>query len=203
MCSKRSPTSEWAPAVDRSPLSISLEQGSVETNMDTTTLLEQRAAKDEFFATSHQSPLARDQQQDFSGLDYYAPNPDLVFTLPVEPADGSEVEVRTSDGGVRTYGRAGTVSFEVDGRPASLTLYSTGHAGWFVPFRDATSGGETYGAGRYLDIEPNGDSTVTIDFNRAYNPFCAYDDAYSCPLPPEENWLTVPIEAGEKNYDAT
>lgn len=172
----------------------------VETDMDTTTLLQQRKAKDEFFATDHQSPLGHGHRHGFEGLVYYEPNPDLVFTLPVEPADGSDVRVQTSDGAERVYKRLGTVSFTVADQETSLTLYSTGHPGLFVPFRDATSGKETYGAGRYLDVEPNGDGTVTIDFNLAYNPFCAYDDAYSCPLPPVENWLTVAIEAGEKTF---
>jgi uncharacterized protein (DUF1684 family) len=92
------------------------------------------------------------------------------------------------------------VSFEVRGEAVSLALYDSGHPGYFLPFRDATSGKASYGAGRYLDIEPNSDGTVTIDFNLAYNPFCAYNDAYSCPLPPTENWLQVPIEAGEKDF---
>ena len=168
--------------------------------MDTTHLLHHRKAKDEFFATDNNSPLGHAHRHGFEGLDYFDPNPDLVFTLPFEPADGAEVRVQTSDGAARSYVRLGTVSFDVQGEPTTLTLYSTGHPGLFVPFRDATSGKDTYGAGRYLDIEPNGDGTVTIDFNYAYNPFCAYDDAYSCPLPPAENWLTVPIEAGEKNF---
>ena len=168
--------------------------------MDTTSLVEQREAKDEFFATSHESPLDHLTQAGFKGLRYYEPNPDLVFTLPLEPGDGSEVRVQTSDGQERLYGRAGTVTFEVDGDTAKLTLYSTGHAGFFIPFRDATSGNDTYGAGRYLDIEPNHDGTVTIDFNLAYNPFCTYNEAYSCPLPPMDNWLQVRIEAGELDY---
>ena len=84
-----------------------------------------------------------------------------------------------------------------------MTLYTTeGSHGFFLPFRDATSGSETYGAGRYLDIDPDEDGTVTIDFNMAYNPFCVYSEAYSCPLPPTENWLDVPITAGEKDFAA-
>ena len=107
----------------------------------------------------------------------------------------------TTTGEVRAYRRSGKVSFEVDGEPATLTLYTTPHGnGWFVPFRDATSGTETYGAGRYLDLERTGDGSVMLDFNLAYNPYCAYDQRYSCPLPPVENWLQVPIRAGERNY---
>lgn len=168
--------------------------------MDTRALFEFREGKDHFFGTAHESPLPHEARHDFEGLDYYGPNPDLVFTLDVEPGDDSEVKVGTSDGSERTYKRAGTVRFEVNGEPAQLTLYSTGHPGYFLPFRDSTSGKATYGAGRYLDLEPNDDGTVTVDFNYAYNPTCAYDEAYSCPLPPTENWLRVPIEAGEKNF---
>ncbi len=169
--------------------------------MDTEQLLEQRRAKDDFFRTSHHSPLAHDDRHGFEGLDYFAPDPDLVFNLEVEPGDGSEVQFPTSDDRVKTYRKAGRVSFEVDGDTAELTLYDTGHPGYFIPFRDKTSGDSTYGAGRYLDIDPNDDGTVTIDFNLAYNPSCVYSDDYSCPLPPIENWLQVPIEAGEKMYE--
>lgn len=159
-----------------------------------------RRSKDEFFARSHQSPLAHGDQHGFAGLRYFEPNPDLVFELPVEAGDGAELTVETSDGQQRTYRRAGMVEFEVDGEAVSLALYDSGHPGFFVPFRDATSGKETYGAGRYLDIRPSEDGTITLDFNYAYNPFCAYDPAYSCPLPPVENWLAVPIRAGELDY---
>lgn len=174
---------------------------SVRPFMDTHALLEFREAKDDFFGHSHESPLGHDARQDFDGLDYYEPNPDLVFRLSLETGDASEVRVGTSDGAERTYRRAGVVHFDVNGEAVQLTLYSTGHPGYFLPFRDATSGGTTYGAGRYLDIEPNRDGTVTLDFNYAYNPTCAYDEAYSCPLPPAENWLRVPIEAGETNFE--
>jgi uncharacterized protein (DUF1684 family) len=168
--------------------------------MDTRPLLEFREAKDHFYGNALESPLSHETRHDFGGLDYYDPNPDLVFRLPVEPGDDSEVRVGTSDGAERTYRRVGTVHFVVNGEATRLTLYSTGHPGYFLPFRDSTSGRGTYGAGRYLDIEPNEDGTVTVDFNYAYNPTCAYDDAYSCPLPPVENWLPVPIEAGEKDF---
>lgn len=169
--------------------------------MNTVELLEFREAKDDFFRTSHDSPLTHADQRDFKGLNYYEPNPDLVFTLRVEPGDGSEVSFETSDNRVKTYHKAGTVQFEVDGEQAKLTLYQTGHPGYFVPFRDKTSGEETYGAGRYLDLDADDDGTVTIDFNLAYNPSCVYSEGYSCPIPPIENWLQVPIEAGEKNFE--
>ena len=114
--------------------------------------------------------------------------------------DGSEIRVPTSDEREKVYTTHGKVAFEVDGEPVQLTLYDTGHPGLFIPFRDTTSGQTTYGAGRYLDIAHNDDGTVTIDFNLAYNPSCVYSDGWSCPIPPMNNWLPVPIEAGEKMY---
>jgi len=171
--------------------------------MDTQELADFRRNKDEFFRTSHHSPLGHGDRSEFSGLDYFEPNPDLVFTVPVEPGDGSEVRFHTTDGVEKVYNNAGRVSFEVGGEEVALTLYDTGHPGYFLPFRDATSGKATYGAGRYLDLEPDDDGTVTIDFNLAYNPSCVYGEGFSCPLPPVENWLPVPIEAGEKNYPPT
>jgi uncharacterized protein (DUF1684 family) len=168
--------------------------------MDPNELAEYRKAKDEYFRTSHDSPLGRGDRSGFDGLDYFAPRQDLVFTVPIHPGDGSEVWVQTSDEAERVYRNAGTVELTVDGEPVTLALYDTGHTGLFVPFRDGTSGVTTYGAGRYLDLEPNEDGTVTIDFNLAYNPSCVYSDGWSCPIPPPENWLSVPIEAGEKMY---
>lgn len=164
-------------------------------------LIEYRQAKDEFFRTSHQSPLDHHDRHQFRGLEYFELREDLIFTVPLEPGDSSQVRIPTSDGAEKIYRRAGRVRFEVEGSPVVLTVYDTGHPGFFLPFRDVTSGKNTYGAGRYLDIEPNEDGTLTIDFNYAYNPSCVYSDGYSCPLPPTENWLRVPIQAGEKMYE--
>lgn len=169
-------------------------------HMEDSGLLEHRREKDDYMGSEH-SPLGHTARHGFEGLEYYEPNEDLVFSLRVVEGDHSRVRVQTSDGQERDYERAGTVSFKVGEKEVTLTLYATGHPGYFVPFRDATSGKETYGAGRYLDVEPDQDGTVTINFNYAYNPFCAYNDAYSCPLPPVENWLPVPIEAGELSWD--
>ena len=169
--------------------------------MSNQALLEHRAAKDVFFRTSNQSPLAHHDQDRFQSLDYFEPRPELVFTVPMEPGDESEIRIPTSDEREKVYKRAGKVRFDVDGSPAELTVFDTGHPGYFIPFRDSTSGNSTYGAGRYLDIEPNEDGTLTIDFNYAYNPSCVYSDGYSCPIPPVENWLQIPIEAGEKMYE--
>ncbi|MDH3500030.1 MAG: DUF1684 domain-containing protein [Acidimicrobiia bacterium] len=160
-----------------------------------------RRDKDAFFGDSRQSLIPHGGRLDWRGLSYFEPLADLVFDLPIDPGDGSELSVQMSDGQIRAYRRAGHITFEVEGDRVRLTLLEMdGHDRLFVPFRDSTSGKETYGAGRYLDVTPRGDGTVTTDFNYAYNPYCAYDDAYSCPLPPAENRLRVPIRAGERSY---
>jgi uncharacterized protein (DUF1684 family) len=163
------------------------------------TLAEFRKQKDHYLGSAPDSPIG--DATGFDGLDYYEENPSLALELELIPGDGSDVRVQTSDGQERVYTREAHISFEIDGAEVSLTLYGTNHNdGYFLPFRDATSGKETYGAGRFMDIEPAAEGKVRVDFNLAYNPYCAYDDGYSCPLPPAENWLTVPIPAGEKTY---
>ena len=169
--------------------------------MSTTQILEFRANKDELFGGSHQSPIPHEDRHDWGGLNYFEPNEALSLTLPIAEGDESTLSVQTSDGQERVYRRVGRVTFEVEGETATLTLLGTdGQPGLFLPFRDSTSGKGSYGAGRYLDLEANDDGTVDVDFNYAYNPYCAYSEAYSCPLPPVENWLQVPIRAGEADY---
>ncbi len=169
--------------------------------MSTSELLEFRANKDEFLGGSHQSPIPHEDRHHWEGLNYFEPNEALSLRLELTEGDGSTLSTQTSDGQERTYKRLGQVSFEVQGAPATLTVLQTeGGGDLFLPFRDSTSGNDSYGAGRYLDLELNEDGTVTVDFNYAYNPYCAYSDAYSCPLPPVENWLQVPIQAGEASY---
>ena len=159
-----------------------------------------RRRKDQFFRHDPHSPLTPEQQELFKGLTYYPENPALRFELEIEPFEEQEpVAMQTSTGDVAGYIRWGRIHFEVDGQPAELTVYAaTGGGGFFLPFMDATSGDETYSAGRYLEIEPLSDGRFLVDFNMAYNPYCAYNERWSCPIPPEENRLTVPIRAGEK-----
>jgi uncharacterized protein (DUF1684 family) len=111
--------------------------------------------------------------------------------------------MQTSTGDTQVFLPAARASFAIDGKQHTITLYrgeNSGPLDYFVPFRDATSGRETYGAGRYLDVSADRFGRVVLDFNDAYNPYCAYNEQWSCPLPPAENWLTVPIEAGEKSF---
>jgi uncharacterized protein (DUF1684 family) len=165
---------------------------------------------DQFMGFHPQSPLSADQRGDFSSLTYFEENEALVLNVMIDRLPDTEpmIDMETSTGEQRPYRRWGNFSFTVDGEAASLTIYSDAHGQeFFMPFRDATSGKETYGAGRYLDnhrpgMVDLGNGRFQIDFNYAYNPYCAYNSGYSCPLPPRENWLTVPIQAGEKNFDS-
>jgi uncharacterized protein (DUF1684 family) len=164
-----------------------------------------RAQKDDYYASGLHSPIPIEGRAAFTGLPYFPVNEDLVFDDRVlEPYAGdepSDFQIPTSDGKLRPAHRAGVLSFDLDGQPRRLTAYTfDGGDGesLFVPFLDATSGTETYGAGRYLDIEPEDDGTYTLDFNLAYHPSCVYDPRFSCPLTPAENRLPVRIEAGER-----
>jgi len=167
--------------------------------MSTSHLLQFRRQKDDFFKDSEQSPLPAVQRADFTGLVYFPPNEDLAFEIELEHVEPTEVEISTTSGDERTYLRVATATFAIDGQDATVALYSNGHEGLFLPFRDATSGKETYGAGRYVDVRPGENGAAIIDFNYAYAPFCAYSENYSCALPPVENWLDVPLRAGERN----
>ena len=169
-------------------------------------LLEFRSEKDEFFALDPDSPLTPEQRREFRGLAYFPEDPSLRIDaeLDTDVNRDEEIVMQMTTGGVQTYRRAGVVGFEVDGRTARITLYeSEGMEALFVPFRDATSGTETYGAGRYLEVDPPADGRVVVDFNIAYNPYCCYNESWSCPIPPRENWLDVPIRAGEKEFPGT
>ena len=171
--------------------------------MDHMSLHEMREDKDVFFRDHPMSPLTPEQKRTFTGLRYFPENPALQLTLALDTDVPDDVIVmQTSTGDDQRYLRAGRVSFAVDGQDVTLTLYQSEQGGdLFVPFRDATSAHETYGAGRYFETHAAHDGTVTLDFNLAYNPYCAYNDAWSCPLPPAENWLPVPIRAGELAFD--
>ena len=165
-----------------------------------------RAEKDAFFKSAPGSPIPRDERDAFAGLPYYPVEEDLVFEgLTPEPYAGTEpttFQIPTSDNKLRPARRAGVFTFELAGEPRRLTAYELEGAHsdgrLFLPFLDATSGSETYGAGRYLDLEPDEDGTYAIDFNLAYHPSCVYAPIFSCPLTPAENRLPIRIEAGER-----
>ena len=124
----------------------------------------------------------------------------------LEHEEKEQLTVATSTEGEREYLRWGEFQFTLDGEQVTIQAYKSdpNEDRLWVPFRDATNGDETYGAGRYLDLEREEhhtkDGEWILDFNEAYNPTCAYNDRYECPLPPTENWLDAPIKAGEQKY---
>ena len=163
-------------------------------------LTEFRAEKDKFFASHPQSPLLPEQKKEFTGLNYFPENPALRLEVSVEEfTEKDPIAMQTSTGDVQTYTRFGRFKFDVDGAEAALTVYAGPH-GFFLPFVDSLAGEETYGAGRYLEPEPIEDGVFLVDFNLAYNPYCAYNDLFSCPLTPAENRVKVAVRAGEKVY---
>jgi uncharacterized protein (DUF1684 family) len=161
-------------------------------------LADQREEKDYHFRHDPYSPIPWEEREGFTGLVYYPPSIDLRLTLPLDRESAEPIQFQTSTGDVRHYNRIGTIAFSVEGTATTLALYEGEPGEFFLPFRDATSGTETYGAGRYLEPIEIERGTFLVDFNLAYNPYCAYSEDYSCPLPPIENWLKVPIRAGEK-----
>jgi uncharacterized protein len=159
-----------------------------------------REEKDQFFKSHPQSPLTREQKRAFSGLAYFPEDPALRIEAVVEEfPDKEAIEMQTSTGDVQHYTRWGHFSFTVADQPAQLTIYASDN-GFFLPFVDSLAGKETYPAGRYLEPEEQGDGSFLIDFNLAYNPYCAYNEMWSCPLTPFENRVKVPIRAGEKVF---
>lgn len=170
-------------------------------------LKRQRKEKDLFFGTHPQSPIPGPEQRDFRGLSYFPPDPGYRFVLDLhESREKDTIEIGDTAGQTRRLWRWGELRFRIDGRDCALQAYKAdpdeGHL--FVPFRDKTSGDETYPAGRYMDLEPalhrTAEGKWVVDFNEAYNPWCAYSKDYACPFVPPENRLDVPVRAGEKRY---
>ena len=159
-----------------------------------------REEKDAFFQRHPQSPLSPDQKRGFTGLNYFPENDALRLEVTVEPLnDQQPMQMQTSTGGVQSYIRYGRFHFQVEGQEAELNIYQNEN-GFFLPFVDSLAGKETYPAGRYLEPEPLPDKRFFVDFNLAYNPYCAYNEMWSCPITPPENRLKIPIHAGEKLF---
>ena len=161
-----------------------------------------RKLKDDFFKTDHQSPLDSNEQKNFTGLKYYPEDPSLRYELLLDNVKEPEpIIMATSTGDEQDYMHVGQIRFKVKGQEAILQVYVSVDGGeYFIPFVDATAPSETYGAGRYLEPGDLGGGKLRVDFNLAYNPYCAYNDRWSCPVPPRANRIAVRIEAGEKKY---
>ena len=165
-------------------------------------LVTDRELKDLDFSGPN-SIVPLDRQSWMVPLRYYDPN--VSYRVPAQLKMGEEqpiFEIPTSTGQFRTMQRVGTLEFMLLGKPmqlAALVELPTQNSGYlFVPFRDETSGTETYGGGRYLDLPNTPTGIYDLDFNRAYHPFCYFNEEYECPFPPPENRLSIPVRAGER-----
>lgn len=165
-----------------------------------------RDDRDALFATHPQSAIEPERRAAFGGLDYFDHDPGWRFEVDVEPRTPAEIELAHSGKGNTGFTEFGRVSLYVGESRCTLSVYwLAGYGGGiFLPFRDATSGNETYGGGRYLidtakgaDLGHRG-RTVVLDFNYAYHPSCVHSSSWSCPLAPPANRLEVPVRAGER-----
>jgi hypothetical protein len=171
-------------------------------------LVEFRTRRDALFATHPQSPIPADDRAGFAGLRYFPPADEAIIEVDMRERPG-RIEIDTGGpDGVMRYERVGVL--DTPWGPLSLWWIAAYGGGLYLPFRDATCGTETYGGGRYLTdtvkgtfgrgVQLLGAGRVRLDFNYAYNPSCAYDSRWACPLAPPENWLTAPVRAGELTY---
>lgn len=163
-----------------------------------------RAAKDEAFRLSDQSPIPAADRLTFAGLEYFPIDP--AFSVPANltedrSAEPVVIELATSSNTIDRLARVGTISFRLGDRTHALTAFAAAADGLdrlFVPFGDLTNRVETYGGGRYLNLTRTPTGLYDLDFNMAYNPNCVFDARWTCPLPPPENRLPIAIRAGER-----
>jgi uncharacterized protein (DUF1684 family) len=161
-----------------------------------------RAAKDDAFRKQANQPVPPDKVSEFLPLKYFPPDPDYSVPAALTPStERIVVQMPTSGGKIRNQRRVGTLEFTLKGQPLTLPAYVEEGADLnrlFVPFSDMTSGTETYSAGRYLELDRTASGVYTIDFNKAYNPWCYYNPDFDCPYPPRDSRLPLPIRAGER-----
>jgi len=174
------------------------------TEITNARLVGYRERRDHFFAHDPGTPIGPEQLARFDGLDYYPENPALVLEVALEttgPGIGERIDLATADGRTKPFVRAGRVAFAAEGQPVTLSVFKDVERGkYFLPFRDGGAGTETYAVGRYLDPRARPDGTLVVDFNYAYNPYCAYSEGWSCPIPPAENVIAAPIRGGERAF---
>lgn len=188
-------------------LSLAACQNDESTSMDTAPfaqLQQLRDEKDAAFRNDPQSPLPLEERESFKGLNYYEPDSAYIVDARFEASASTDTFLmQTTSDDVRNAIKAGTFVFTVNGQEGRLAAYQfvgSKHQSYFVPFKDATNRSETYPTGRYLDIDIVEGGKYVLDFNLAYNPYCAYNENYSCPLVPAENELPFAIKAGERSW---
>ena len=170
-------------------------------------ILSERAVKDSLFAIAGKSPMPATELKDFHGLHYYDVDPQLRFEGPIIPVENAPIDtILGSKGDKRPAQKFGYFKFDYQGKFYQLAVYrmlsrKPGFEDYlFLGFFDVNSGESTYGGGRYIDLTLNPQNHYTVDFNLAYNPYCAYGGDYSCAVPPLENKLDFALNAGEKSW---
>jgi len=168
-----------------------------------------RLEKDKVFKFEAESPFTTSEQRNFTGLKYFPPDESYRVEAEIERVDSPEIiQLATTIGKTEYYREYAILHFPLEDRMIDLMSYQSievltddeNSRELFVPFYDETNGDETYGGGRYIDLLIPEGEYLTIDFNYAYNPYCIYNDRYSCPVPPSSNRIPLSINAGEKNY---
>ncbi len=165
-------------------------------------VLKIRRDKDEAFKNGEESPIK--DKSAFQGLKYYSFNKDYIVDFVLERAEKAKtVELKMTDGTTEKLILFGKLKGEIGGFTLSLLLYQHEDGNFFLPFKDKTAPTETYGGGRFLDLPLTNvkNNRLRVDFNLAYNPYCAYNEDFACPIPPAENTLPIRIEAGEKIFN--
>ncbi|MEN9997376.1 MAG: hypothetical protein RI922_366 [Bacteroidota bacterium] len=179
---------------------------SFNAQTDEDSLIELRIVRMGEMIDSSSHILNAEEQKSFEGLQFFKVDSSFRVTAKFTKEVGKKFEMPTSTERKPIYRQFGFIEFSLEGKASKLYVYQNMALRHkkeykdylFIPFRDATNGNETYGGGRYLDFKKTTNTEVVVDFNTVYNPYCVYSHRYSCPIPPAENTLTVPIHAGEK-----
>jgi uncharacterized protein (DUF1684 family) len=167
----------------------------------------ERERQFKFIRFNVESPLNDSQKMAFKKLNFYPIDPTYRVKAKMIPVENKKVrELPLTDGSVEKYIEHSFVEFSFDGAKTNRLLLlqamnEPDKRNFFLAFTDDTSAKETYGGGRYINARQDGKNSITLDFNLAYNPYCAYNPDFACPIPPKENMLSIAIPAGEKNYE--
>jgi uncharacterized protein (DUF1684 family) len=170
------------------------------SSTDSLQIVEKRMAKDEQFKSDEESPIL--DKASFKGLNYYPYSANWVIPFEIERNKKVQrISLQMTDGSTDSLLVFGKAHGELSGMHVDLLVYQHDSGDFFIPFKDKTAPTETYGGGRYLELPLTKlkDNQLTIDFNEAFFPYCAYNKTFACPIPPKENQLEIRIPAGEKN----
>jgi uncharacterized protein len=168
-------------------------------NVYLTTIQNLRKEKNDYLKTDKDSPI--ENKADFKGLTYFEVNPDFKVLAKLETlVSDQKIKIDMTGGETEEFEAFANATFELAGQKCALKIFKSEGNMLFLPFKDLTSNKETYGAGRYLDLDMTTikDRQIEIDFNRCYQPYCAYNHTFTCPVPPAENFINVAVKAGER-----